>query len=103
METFFWLLGSTYKKYCSLAPSGKPEPSWECKAAGDRKRSHYCLSVSPMVEEECGHSPQKNPTRHVPLDSAQGLTKGTFLAEETQKGVDGNTCMQMDTRPHTEY
>lgn len=77
MENVFQLLRSPYKKYCSLAPPGKPEISWECKASGDRKWSHSCLSVSPMVEEgECGHSPQKSPTRQVPLDSVQGLTKG---------------------------
>ncbi|MEJ1279597.1 GTPase IMAP family member 6 [Cricetulus griseus] len=38
-----------------------------------------------VEEGECGHSPQKNPTRQVSLDSVQGLTKGLKEKEVSPK------------------
>ncbi|XP_051007464.1 GTPase IMAP family member 6 [Acomys russatus] len=38
-----------------------------------------------LVEEECEHSPEKNPTRQLALDSALGLTKGLQKKELTPK------------------
>ncbi|XP_052577183.1 GTPase IMAP family member 6-like [Peromyscus californicus insignis] len=85
METVSWFFYSIYERYGILAPPGKPETSWKCSVTGDRKGSHSCLSASPMVEEECGHSPQKNPTRQLPLDCVQGPTEGLKEKELTTK------------------
>lgn len=49
METVSWLFYSIYERYNILTLPGKPETSWECSVTGDRKRSHSCLSASPMV------------------------------------------------------
>lgn len=50
-----------------------------------------------MEEEGCEHSLQKNPTRQLPLDPGQELTKGTtFLAEGNLRSADGNVGMQMN-------
>ncbi|KAL6083266.1 hypothetical protein STEG23_010136, partial [Scotinomys teguina] len=43
-------------------------------AAESHEHLGLCCNYK-MMEEECGHSPQKNPTRQLSLDSVQGPTE----------------------------
>lgn len=72
IETFFWPFHFFFQRNLPGEPGNPLEPN----ATEDGKQSHSCLSASPVVEEECEHSLQNNPTRQLPLGSGQGLTKG---------------------------
>lgn len=73
IETFHWPFLSFFQRiYILSPPENLPEPN----ATEDEEQSRSCLSASPVVEKECEHSPEKNPTRQLPLDSGQRLTKG---------------------------
>lgn len=77
IETFPSPFHSFFERIYISHPPGKPENPPEPDATGDGEQSSPCPSASPEVEEEeCEHSPEKNPTRQLPLDSGQRLTKG---------------------------
>ncbi|XP_034375163.1 GTPase IMAP family member 6 [Arvicanthis niloticus] len=77
IETFSWPFHSFFQRIYILAPPEMSENSPEPNVTEDKEQSRSCLSASPVVEEEeCEHSPEKNPTRQLPLDTRQGLIKG---------------------------
>lgn len=75
IDTFPWPFHSFFQRNL-LALPGEPGNPLEPSATENGKQSRSCLSASPVMEEEgCEHSLQKNPTRQLPLDPGQELTK----------------------------